>query len=117
MKPTITFLFTLLLLTTTLATAAAFGGNTWFISQTETGVGGDEESDLPQVDGDGRYIVFQSRAENLVPNSSTDWDIFIKDRVTGVVTLASRGLLNQPADGYSANPYISEDGRYVAFSS
>jgi Tol biopolymer transport system component len=117
MKPTITFLFALLLLTTTFATAAAFGGNTWFISQTEAGVGADAESSYPQTDGDGRYIVFQSRAENLVPNSGSDWDIFIKDRVTGIVTLASRGLLNQAPDGYSSHPYISEDGRYVAFSS
>lgn len=117
MKPTITFFLTLFLLTTTLATTAAFGGNTWFISQTQAGVGGDEESNTPQTDGDGRYIVFQSRAENLVPGSSTDWDIFIKDRVTGIVTLASRGLDNQPADGYSERPYISDDGRYIAFSS
>ncbi len=117
MKPTLVFLFTLLLLTTTLATTAAFGGNTWFISQTEAGVGGAEESEAPQTDGDGRYIVFQSRAENLVPGSSTDYDIFVKDRVTGIVTLISRGLLNQPADNSSSRPYISEDGRYIAFSS
>lgn len=117
MKPTITFLLILLLLTTTVATAAAFGGNTWFISQTQTGVGADEESSDPQTDGDGRYIVFQSRAENLVPGSGSDWDIFIKDRVTGEVTLASQGLLNQPANDVSTNPHISENGRYVAFTS
>lgn len=117
MKPTITFLLTLLLLTTTLATTAAFGGNTWFLSQTEAGVGGAEESEAPQTDGDGRYIVFQSRAENLVLGSSTDYDVFLKDRVTGIVTLVSRGLDNQPANGYSTTPYISEDGRYITFSS
>lgn len=117
MKPTITFLLTLSLFVLTFATTFAFGGNTWFLSQTEAGVGGDGESGYPQTDGDGRYIVFQSRAENLVPNSNSDYDIFLKDRVTNEVTLVSRGMDNQPANGYSSSPYISEDGRYIAFSS
>lgn len=72
----------------------------------------------PEFSADGRYVVFDSRASNLVPgdNNASD-DIFRKDLLTGEVT-----LLSVAADGTFPNSYsyyyaTSADGRYALFSS
>ena len=69
---------------------------------------------------DGRYVVFTSYSDGL---SSQDDDtlanIFVRDRVAKTTTLVSRasGASGAPANGSSFDPTISDDGRYVAFSS
>ncbi|WP_201830396.1 PD40 domain-containing protein [Microvirga zambiensis] len=71
---------------------------------------------------DGRYMVFQSAATNLVtgavdPNDNNRaYDIFRKDLVTGAVERVSIAG-NDVADGESINARISADGRYVIFES
>lgn len=111
-------LATLILLFATITTAAAFGGQTWFLSQTGAGVAGNDSSSYPDTDRIGRYTVFESRASNLVPNDTNDEiDIFLKDRVTGEITLVSRGLNGVPANEDSNNAVISDNGRYVTFTS
>lgn len=70
------------------------------------------------ISADGRYVVFQSGASNLVPGDTNGWeDIFVHDRVTGQtsrISVASDGIQgNSP----STNPSISADGRYVVFAS
>ena len=71
------------------------------------------------ISADGRYIAFQSSASNLVPGDTNGYyDIFVHDRTTGQTTrvnVASDGT--QAADGHSAHPSISADGRYVAYYS
>lgn len=70
------------------------------------------------LSGDGRYVVFESDATNLVPDDTNGFtDIFIHDTRQGEtkrVNLASDG---SEANGDSASPTISSDGRYVAFHS
>ena len=71
----------------------------------------------PSVSTDGRYVAFHSMATNLVPwDTNAQSDIFVHDRVTGTTSLETRGT-NGPANGSSASPVISADGRTVAFYS
>ena len=68
------------------------------------------------VSADGRFVAFESYADNLVANDVDGApDVFVYDRQTGQTELVS-----QPSDGsrpwgYFYNPSISDDGRYVAF--
>lgn len=72
----------------------------------------------PVISADGRYVAFDSSATNLVAgDTSRDFDVFVWDRLDGVVRWVSVGRDGQPASGHSSNPAISADGRYVAFDS
>ena len=77
------------------------------------------ESHQPTISPDGRFIVFTSRATNLVSgDSNTQEDIFIRDRTAGTtvrVNLSSTGA--QATSGSSYNGSISADARFVAFRS
>ncbi len=82
----------------------------------------DNPSSQPSISGNGLYVAFQSSAPNLSPpgiNSSGDYQhIFVADlpkRKITMVTLDAAG--NLEANGDSANPVISSDGKYVAFQS
>jgi Tol biopolymer transport system component len=67
---------------------------------------------------DGRYVVFQSDASNLVRGDTNRVeDVFVHDRKTGRTTRLSVGSHGRRANGASWFPSISADGRYVAFQS
>ena len=72
----------------------------------------------PSISADGRYVAFSSGAPNLVKNdtNSTD-DVFIRDRKLGKTYRVSLGLGGEEANAGSADPAISQNGRYVAFLS
>src|SRR6185503_11192651 len=71
----------------------------------------------PAISADGRFVAFASSA-TLVPNESSQVDVFVHDRLTRVTRLVSVASDGQPAmvNG-SEDPAISVDGRYVAFVS
>ncbi len=72
----------------------------------------------PSISADGRYVAFQSSANNLVPDDINDsGDIFVRDRQTGITEIVSIASDGTQANGYSDEPSISADGRYVAFTS
>jgi Tol biopolymer transport system component len=67
---------------------------------------------------DGRYVVFQSDASNLVRGDTNRVeDVFVHDRKTGRTTRLSVDSHGRQANGGSWFPSISADGRYVAFQS
>lgn len=67
---------------------------------------------------DGRFVVFESGAANLVPNDDNfGYDIFVRDRELGTTEVASVRSNGELAESSSAAPSISADGRYVAFES
>ncbi len=72
----------------------------------------------PRISGDGRYVVFQSDADNLVAGDTNGvTDVFVHDLVnekTWRVSVASNG---EQANAQSGSPVISDDGRYVAYVS
>ncbi|HVN53826.1 MAG TPA: hypothetical protein VMT46_05800 [Anaerolineaceae bacterium] len=75
----------------------------------------------PAISADGRFIAFASNAPDLVPgDTNTLWDVFVRDRLTGLVervSLSSRGEQGDGNSGYWSTPSISADGRFVAFAS
>ncbi|MES2971111.1 MAG: hypothetical protein V4702_02195 [Patescibacteria group bacterium] len=75
-------------------------------------------STLASISADGRYIVFDSLASNLVPNDTNGRsDIFLRDRQNGVTSRESINLSGNQANETSFEPEISADGRYIVFSS
>lgn len=75
-------------------------------------------SQAPQLSADGRYIVFESLASNLVPGDTNGViDVFVHDRQTGRTSRVSVGNDGTQANNASVNPTISGDGRYVTFES
>ncbi len=70
------------------------------------------------LSGDGRFVVFASSASDLVLNDSNALrDIFIRDQRSGLVRRISTSAGGLQSDGASAEPVISANGRFVAFSS
>lgn len=94
-------------------------GQTKRVSVASNGEQANGASNHPAISGDGRYVAFTSQASNLVAGDSNNaMDIFVHDLQDGITTRVS-----VDSDGVQANGdswwrvAISEDGRYVAFSS
>ncbi len=84
------------------------------------GVGGDGASRDPAISGDGRFVAFESDADNLsAEDINAARNIFVRDLVAGTTTLVSRasGPGGAAADTASNDPDVSDDGRFVVFSS
>lgn len=72
----------------------------------------------PAISRDGRYVAFQSRADNLVPGDTNGaTDVFVRDRKARTTVRASVSATGDQASGFSFRPRISHDGRFVAFES
>ncbi|HYN37046.1 MAG TPA: hypothetical protein VEV82_08745 [Actinomycetota bacterium] len=71
------------------------------------------------ISGSGQFVVFESQAENLVPNDDNMfYDVFVYNRNTGKIRRVSvRSNGNQLENGDSFEPSISASGRFVAFES
>lgn len=73
------------------------------------------------VSGDGRWVVYASEATDLWPGTTDPYKahVYLFDRITGQTTLVDHSMAGpaQPCDGYSWQPRISSDGRYVVFQS
>jgi Tol biopolymer transport system component len=70
-----------------------------------------------RISGDGRYVVFESFATNLVCSAVAGQDVFVRDRLTGRAVVASVPWNGGSGNYNSFDPVISADGRYVAFAS
>jgi Tol biopolymer transport system component len=83
-----------------------------------TGEAAGQSYSFVAVSRDGRYIAFDSYASMLVAGDTNGaYDIFVRDRATGITERVSKGLGGVEANGDSRKPSISADGRYVAFNS
>ncbi|PYK65805.1 MAG: hypothetical protein DME21_00070, partial [Verrucomicrobia bacterium] len=71
------------------------------------------------VSADGRFVVFVSRADNLVPNDRNGtFDVFVRDRAAGKTILVSVNRDGtRSGNGASLAASVSADGRFVAFES
>jgi subtilisin family serine protease len=93
-------------------------GQTRCVSLTPGGRTGDGDSTFPLVSGDGQVVVFESYASDLAPNDDNhDKDVFLYDAQSGALELLSRAPDGHAANGPSEGPWISDDGRWVLFSS
>ena len=68
----------------------------------------------PAISADGRYVVFTSAANNLVPGDTNNSpDVFRRDLQSGITILISLNVSGTgPGNGSSRKPSISRDGRY-----
>lgn len=73
---------------------------------------------MADLSADARYVVFESRATNLVTaDTHGTWQIYLRDRVAQTTVLVSRGLDGSGTATGGYQPKISADGRYVVFAS
>ena len=104
-------------------------GATVVISVSSDGVLGDDGSGRPAISADGRFVVFSSNAENLVPGDINESrDVFIHDRDAdgngvfdepgGIRTVrVSVRTDGEQASDQSNRPSLSDDGRFIVFRS
>ena len=93
-------------------------GETTLVSKSSDGEIGDGNSNGNSISDNGRYVVFESFADNLVPNDiNYERDVFIHDLFTGKTTLISITSDGEQLDVSSYNPVISGDGKYIAIQS
>jgi hypothetical protein len=91
------------------------------VNDTGTGTGGGT-SFAAYITPNGRYVVFQSTARDLVPNdtSPTGTDqVYERDLATGKTVLVTTGVdPNSFAGGYydQSRPAVSDDGNSIAFT-
>ncbi len=96
-------------------------GITERVSVDSNGVQGNGSCDCGddvQLSFDGRFVVFRSLASNLVDgDTNREWDVFLRDRVQGTTERVSLGSEGQQGPFGGADPQVSDDGRFVAFTS
>jgi len=72
----------------------------------------------PSISGDGRYITFNSYANNLVLNDNNYYsDVFLHDRYLHTTIRIINSDTEEEVNGDSLAASISSDGRYVVFMS
>lgn len=95
---------------------------TILISSALDGTAASDESHSPSMSSDGRYVAFSSAAANLVAETSTGRQVYLRDTcfgVSGSCTPATQ-LVSMDPDGSlvgteSILPSVSSSGRFVAF--
>ena len=94
-------------------------GQVELISVSLAGTNGNGSSFTPLLSHDARFVVFASKASDLVPgDSNRATDIFVRDRWAGATHALSRNLAGTgTGNRVSSNPILSADGRTVAFQS
>jgi hypothetical protein len=96
--------------------AAAAQGELVRVSVSQNGAQADSSSTGGAVSGDGRYVLFTSKAGNLVPGDTNGRDdIFRFDRLTAQVQPVSVTAAGAFLPANHGLPVVSGDGRYVAF--
>jgi hypothetical protein len=74
-------------------------------------------SRAPSISAHGRWVAFESAADNLVPNDTNGVsDVFVHDNVSGVTERVSVDANGGQLGAASSDPSISDDGRRVAFT-
>lgn len=88
------------------------------MSVASDGSEGDGSSTTSAVSADGYVVAFVSAAANLVPgDGNLQVDVYVRDRAAGTTERISVGPNGADANGQSATPVLSADGRLVAFTS
>ena len=91
---------------------------TSIVSVNSTGDRANRSSFKPSISADGRFVAFDSLADNLAAEDSNGTnDIFLRDRETATTTRISVNSTGKGADITSFNPAISAAGNIVAFDS
>ena len=88
------------------------------VSVTDAEAQANGASTAPRISDDGRYVAFVSSASNLVTGDTNSADdVFVRDRTAGTTTRVSISTGGVQGNGFSTNPDVSADGRFVTFLS
>ncbi|RDH80741.1 MAG: hypothetical protein DIZ80_17085 [endosymbiont of Galathealinum brachiosum] len=87
------------------------------ISVSSLGEQANDDSRTPVISGNGRYVAFESDSSNIAGGDNGFTDIFVFDRNTGLLSVVSVDNVGVISNGFSQNPSISFDGRYITFES
>jgi len=91
-------------------------GTTERVSIDSNNLQADNASVNARLSADGRFVVFQSAANNLIgADTNGSDDVFIRDRLAGTTERINLNSANTESDGFAFEPSISADGRRVAF--
>lgn len=92
------------------------GATTERVNVSSTGAQADAASHDPSISADGRFVVFESTAKNLVSgDENSAADIFLHDRQTGTNAIVSLSSGGEQGSQRSHSPFISRAGRFVIF--
>ena len=93
-------------------------GTIELVSRDSNGVQANDASGLPSLSRDGRYVVFESQATNLVPGDTNfATDVFLRDLQSDTTELVSLDSAGVQGNSSSDSASTSADGRYVVFHS
>lgn len=93
-------------------------GEVLLVSSDKTGlVEANNNAYNPAISSNGRYVVFESLADNLDGNTNGVQQIYLKDLDSNNIVIASQNVSGVPDNGLSgaSNASVSDDGRYVLF--
>lgn len=91
-------------------------GTTARVSVASDGTESNGWSGNASVSSDGRFVVFESEADNLVPSDQNRTsDIFVRDLLNGTTERVSVNSEGQEGSSYSYSPLISGDGSCIVF--
>lgn len=95
---------------------SAVSQSTTRVNLSSLGSVGDQGAEFPALSADGRFVAFATGSSNFArADANGDDDVFVHDRWTGVTECISVTPLGSPGDGRSGRPWLSADGRFVAF--
>ncbi len=94
-------------------------GTTSRVSVSSGGVQGNGAASYAAISSDGRYVAFNSCADNLVSgDTNNECDVFVRDRQSGTTQRIMMGYDGTEANGSASDLLsISADGRFVTFVS
>ncbi|MFN8058301.1 MAG: hypothetical protein U0Q12_04000 [Vicinamibacterales bacterium] len=93
-------------------------GTTTKVSQSTAGVAANNRSRWPSISSDGRYVAFESIANNLVASDTNGVaDIFVRDRQANTTTRVSVSTAGAQGNLASYTPRVSANGQIVVFTS
>jgi Tol biopolymer transport system component len=93
-------------------------GTTERVSVATSGAQGDSACGHASISADGKWVAYYSYSSNLVPgDTNSSADVFLRDRLNGITTRVSVSSAGVQGNGFSTEPTLSPDGRFVVFSS
>lgn len=92
-------------------------GTLELVSVNSAGLRASGPSTDPQLSADGGVVAFSSVATDLLAAPASGQQIYVRDMGAAATALISRTPAGQPGDAPSSRPYLSADGRQVAFTS
>jgi hypothetical protein len=87
------------------------------VSVAQGGGPGNGTSTSPRLSANGRFVLFESTASDLVPldTNGAGWNLFLRDRLLGTTEIVSRSSNGAQFSGWNGS--VSSDGRFVLFHS